>query len=92
MVRFLASVLLAGLVLSWIFWKHASLLGQGIAAAVLVLADAVLFYGWRIYLPLTPALYVWFLAVMAGSNLRSLGNWAMRRLRASRREPAPEAA
>jgi CHASE2 domain-containing sensor protein len=92
MVRFLAGVLLAGLVLSWIFWKHASLLGQGIAAAVLVLADAVLFYGWRIYLPLTPALYVWFLAVMAGSNLRSLGNWAIRRLRASRRKPAPEAA
>jgi CHASE2 domain-containing sensor protein len=79
MAGFLAGVIVLGLLLGWIFWKHASLLGQSIAAVALVSLDAVLYYFLRIYLPLTPALYVWFLAVLAGSNLRVLIDWAKER-------------
>lgn len=88
---FLAGVLLCGMLLSWAFWTRANLLGQGVAAVALVSLDAVLFYWWRIYLPLAPALYVWFLAVTAGSNFRSLVEWFKAR-RMYRRELAVQAA
>ena len=48
MAGFLAGVILVGLTLGWIFWKHASLLGQCAAAVALVSLDAVLYYVWRI--------------------------------------------
>jgi adenylate cyclase len=87
MAAFLGGVLIVGLVLSWLFWTRANLLGQGVAAVALVSLDAAMFYWSRIYLPLAPALYVWFLAVLAGSNLRSLVQW-LRTRRAYRRQPA----
>ena len=89
LTAFLGGVLAIGLVVGWIFWRHASLLGQGVAAVALVSLDAVLFYWWRIYLPLAPALYVWFLAVMIGSSFRTLVDWAGER-RAYRREMAAQ--
>ena len=91
MAGFLAGVILVGLTLGWIFWKHASLLGQGAAAVALVSLDAVLYYVWRIYLPLTPALYVWFLAVLGGSNFRVLVDW-MKERRSAGREFAVQSA
>jgi adenylate cyclase len=76
---FLAVLLVLGLVLGWIFWTRANLLGQGIAAVALVSLDAVSFYLWRTYLPLVPGLYVWFLAVLAGSNSHKLALWFRQR-------------
>jgi hypothetical protein len=49
-----------------------------------VAADAALYHWFRLVLPITFALFVWFLAVLAGRNLHVLahGWWQSRRVRA----------
>jgi CHASE2 domain-containing sensor protein len=81
---FLAGLAVVGVVLSWILWRRSNFLSLGVAAAVLVAADAALYHWFRLVLPITFALFVWFLAVLAGRNLHVLahGWWQSRRVRA----------
>jgi CHASE2 domain-containing sensor protein len=73
----LASIGIAGLVLAWVLGeKRASLLNLGLATAVLVGVDAICYAGFRIVLPFTLMLYVWFIGVLAGRHLRKLFLWA----------------
>jgi CHASE2 domain-containing sensor protein len=88
---FLGSLAAAGLVLSWLLWRRSNFLSLGVAAAILVAADAALYYWFRLVLPITFALFVWFLAVLAGRNLHVLANhfWrSLRGRRAARSQPA----
>jgi adenylate cyclase len=69
----LVVVALVGLVLGWHFWqRRANFLSLGAATAVLVGIDVATFSLFRTVLPLTLALYAWFVAVTAGHHLRKL--------------------
>jgi CHASE2 domain-containing sensor protein len=84
----LAAIGIAGLVLAWVLGeKRASLLNLGLATAVLVGVDAICYAGFRIVLPFTLMLYVWFIGALAGRHLRKLFLWAQ-----SRSAPAAQAA
>jgi CHASE2 domain-containing sensor protein len=73
---FLIAVTIVGLVLSWMFWRRRmNFLSLGVATSVLVVLDALAYKGLRVVLPITPALFVWFIAVLTGHNLRALANW-----------------
>ncbi len=68
---------LAGLLLGWALGeRRASLLNLGLATAVLVGVDALCFLGFRLVLPFTLILYVWFIGALAGRHLRILARWA----------------
>jgi hypothetical protein len=80
---------LAGLALGWTLGeRRASLLNLGLATAVLVAIDALCYLGFRLVLPFTLMLYVWFIGALAGRHLRVLATWAAARTRA----PSPQAA
>ena len=73
----LIGVGLAGLVLGWTLGeRRASLLNLGLATAVLVAIDALCFLGFRLVLPFTLMLCVWFIGALAGRHLRILATWA----------------
>lgn len=72
---FLAGLAAVGVVLSWLLWRRSNFLSLGVAAAVLVAADAALYHWFRLVLPITFALFVWFLAVLAGRNVHVLAHW-----------------
>ena len=73
----LIGVGLAGLVLGWTLGeRRASLLNLGLATAVLVAIDALCFLGFRMVLPFTLMLCVWFIGALAGRHLRILATWA----------------
>jgi CHASE2 domain-containing sensor protein len=79
----------AGLLLGWVFGeRRASLLNLGLATAILVAIDALCYLGFRLVLPFTLTLYVWFIGALAGRHLRILARWAAARTR----EPAPQEA
>jgi CHASE2 domain-containing sensor protein len=85
----LVGVGLAGLALGWTLGeRRASLLNLGLATAVLVAIDALCYLGFRLVLPFTLMLYVWFIGALAGRHLRVLATWAAARTRA----PSPQAA
>jgi adenylate cyclase len=68
---------LAGLLLGWALGeRRASLLNLGLATAVLVGVDALCYLGFRLVLPFTLILYVWFIGALAGRHLRILARWA----------------
>jgi CHASE2 domain-containing sensor protein len=80
----LVAVGLLGLGLGWaVRGRPAALLNLTVATAILVGVDAVCYYVFRIVLPFTLSLYVWFIGVMAGQHLRTLAQWA-----GARGEPA----
>jgi CHASE2 domain-containing sensor protein len=80
----LVAVGLLGLGLGWaVRGRPAALLNLTVATAILVGVDAVCYYVFRIVLPFTPSLYVWFIGVVAGQHLRTLAHWA-----GARGEPA----
>jgi CHASE2 domain-containing sensor protein len=80
----LLAVGLSGLLLSWsLAERRASLFNLGLATAVLVAVDALCYLGFRLVLPFTLILYVWFIGALAGRHLRILAQWA--------RSPAPAA-
>jgi len=82
---FLLAVALVGLILGWgVRGKRASFVNLSVATAILVAVDAACYYFLRTVLPITLALYVWFIGVAAGQHLRSLVRWALAR-------PAPAA-
>jgi adenylate cyclase len=69
----LAIVAMLGMLLGWYFWqRRVNFLSLGAATVVLVAIDAVSFYFLRTVLPLTLALFTWFIAVTAGHHLRVL--------------------
>jgi CHASE2 domain-containing sensor protein len=79
----LVGVGLAGLALGWTLGeRRASLLNLGLATAVLVAIDALCYLGFRLVLPFTLMLYVWFIGALAGRHLRVLATWAAARTRA----------
>ncbi len=85
----LAAVGLIGLVLGWsVRGRRAAFLNLSVATAILVAVDAVCYSGFRIVLPFTLTLAVWFIGVMLGQHLRVLAWWATARPRGA----APEAA
>ncbi len=76
----LIGVAVVGLVLGWaVRGRRASLLNLSVATAILVAIDAACYYFLRTVLPFTLALYLWFLGVVAGQNLRTLAQWATAR-------------
>ena len=76
-VAFLVVVAFVGLMLGWaVRGRRASFLNLTVATAILVAVDAACYYLLRTVLPFTLALYVWFIAVVAGQHLRSLAQWA----------------
>lgn len=77
---FLLVVGLAGLALGWLSGhRRASLINLGVATAILVGIDALCYTSLRIVLPITLALYVWFLAAIFGRHLHALVTWAVGR-------------
>jgi len=88
---FLAAIAVIGLWLGWILrGRRASFINLTVATIVLVAVDAACYYFARTSLPLTLALYVWFIGVVAGQHLRTLVRWA--RSRAEVAAPAPRSA
>ncbi len=76
----LAGIGVAGLLLAWVLGEQrASLLNLGLATAVLVGIDALCYAGFRVVLPFTLMLYVWFIGALAGRHLRKLFLWAQAR-------------
>jgi CHASE2 domain-containing sensor protein len=76
----LAAIGVAGLLLAWALGeKRASLLNLGLATAILVGVDALCYAGFRVVLPFTLMLYVWFIGALAGRHLRKLYLWAQAR-------------
>lgn len=67
---------LFGGVLSWRLWNRPrGYLNLGVATAALVALDAISFSMVRLTLPITVALYVWFVAVTAGYHLHTIAAW-----------------
>jgi hypothetical protein len=65
-----------GFLLSWLFWhRRAELFRQGVATAVLVVVDAIVYGKLRLILPFTLALYAWVIATTGGHHLRTLAGW-----------------
>jgi hypothetical protein len=80
---------IAGLLLGWMLGeRRASLLNLGLATAVLVAIDALCYLGFRLVLPFTLILFVWFIGALAGRHLRILARW----VGSSARQPAPQGA
>ena len=76
----LAAIGAAGLLLAWTLGEQrASLLNLGLATAILVGVDALCYAGFRVVLPFTLMLYVWFIGALAGRHLRKLYLWAQAR-------------
>jgi CHASE2 domain-containing sensor protein len=76
----LGGIGVAGLLLAWVLGeKRASLLNLGLATAILVGVDALCYAGFRVVLPFTLMLYVWFIGALAGRHLRKLFLWAQAR-------------
>jgi adenylate cyclase len=77
---FLLTIGVVGGLLSWLLWhRPRNFLNLGAATAALVALDAMCFGLARITLPITVALYVWFVAVTAGYHLRTIVSWASAR-------------
>lgn len=65
-----------GFAVGWIFGeRHGYLFGWGVATAVLVAIDAMVFSGLRVILPFTLSLIAWVLGAAAGSNFSRLMSW-----------------
>jgi len=80
---------IAGLLLGWMLGeRRASLLNLGLATAVLVAIDALCYLGFRLVLPFTLILFVWFIGALAGRHLRILARWVGSRAR----QPSPQGA
>ena len=77
---FLLAIALAGLALGWLSGhRRAAFINLGVATAILVGIDALCYSSLRIVLPITLALYVWFLGAIAGRHLQTLAAWAANR-------------
>ena len=73
-----------GIALGWTLGeRRAALLNLGLATAVLVAIDAACYSGFRLVLPFTLMLYVWFVGALAGRHLRVLAHWVAARGKAT---------
>jgi CHASE2 domain-containing sensor protein len=69
----LAGVTAIGFLVGWGFrTKRQGLLASGVASAVIVIVDTIVFWQFRIILPLVLALAAWFLGEFSGHYL---GKW-----------------
>jgi len=69
----LASVTVLGFLVGWGFRrKRQGLLASGLATAVIIAIDTIVFWQFRIILPLVLALAAWFLGEFSGHYL---GRW-----------------
>jgi adenylate cyclase len=67
-----------GFLLSWLFWhRRAEFFRQGVATAVLLVVDAIVYGKLRLILPFTLALYAWVIATTGGHHLRTLAGWLL---------------
>jgi adenylate cyclase len=72
----LAAIGATGALLGWLLrGKRESLLNLTVATVFLVAVDAACYYFLRTVLPITLALYVWFIGVVFGQHLKLLANW-----------------
>ena len=69
----LAAITGLGFLVGWYFrYRRRGLLASGVATAVIIAVDTVVFWQFRIILPLVLALMAWFLGEFSGHYL---GRW-----------------